>query len=78
MVMALGEVKHLGCCFIVGGREDANGHFLTLDDVLKDSSLPDSLKSIFHGLDETEFREDLSSSSIRAGLASKGLGPKPP
>ncbi|CAM9594504.1 unnamed protein product [Ectocarpus fasciculatus] len=73
MVSALSEIRHLGCSFIVGGREDAGGRFLTLDGVLAESGLPESLRSMFLGLDESSFREDLSSSSIRAGVASPGL-----
>ncbi|CAM9743791.1 unnamed protein product [Ectocarpus sp. 6 AP-2014] len=73
MVSALSEIRHLGCSFIVGGREDAGGRFLTLDGVLAQSGLPESLRSMFLGLDESSFREDLSSSSIRAGVASPGL-----
>eukprot|EP00903_Cladosiphon_okamuranus_P013749 g12799.t2 len=73
MVSALAEIRHLGCSFIVGGREDAGGRFLTLEGVLEKSGLPESLRGMFLGLDESAFREDLSSTSIRAGAASAGL-----
>lgn len=45
MVSALAEIRHLGCSFIVGGREDAGGRFLTLEGVLEESGLPESLRS---------------------------------
>eukprot|EP00752_Nemacystus_decipiens_P018478 g16568.t1 len=73
MVSALAEIRHLGCSFIVGGREDAGGRFLTLEGVMEQSGLPESLRGMFLGLDESAFREDLSSTSIRAGAASAGL-----
>ncbi|CAM9210280.1 unnamed protein product [Scytosiphon promiscuus] len=73
MVSALAEIRHLGCSFIVGGREDAGGRFLTLATVLEESGLPESLRSMFLGLDESAFREDLSSTSIREGKARSGL-----
>lgn len=44
MVSALAEIRHLGCSFIVGGREDAGGRFLTLEGVLENSGLPESLR----------------------------------
>ena len=44
MVAALAQILHLGCSFIVGGRAEADGHFLTLEDVLKESGLPDSMR----------------------------------
>ncbi len=44
MVSALAEIRHLGCSFIVGGRKDAGGGFLTLEGVLKESGLPESLR----------------------------------
>lgn len=44
MVSALAEIRHLGCSFIVGGREDAGGRFLTLEGVLEESGLPESLR----------------------------------
>eukprot|EP00904_Undaria_pinnatifida_P000511 jgi/Undpi1/10460/HiC_scaffold_29.g12910.m1 len=69
MVAALAEIGHLGCSFIVGGREDMDGRFLTLEGVLDKSGLPASLRAMFHGLDESEFRENLSSTSIRASAA---------
>ena len=44
MVAALAEIRHLGCSFIVGGREDGEGVFLTLDGVLERSGLPESIR----------------------------------
>lgn len=44
MVAALAEIGHLGCSFIVGGREDMDGRFLTLEGVLDKSGLPASLR----------------------------------
>lgn len=44
MVSALAEIRHLGCSFIVGGREEAGGRFLTLDGVMETAGLPESLR----------------------------------
>lgn len=44
MVAALAEIKHLGCSFIVGGRKGKGERFVTLDDVLDGSGLPDSVR----------------------------------
>ncbi|CAM9987526.1 unnamed protein product, partial [Laminaria digitata] len=73
MVAALAEIRHLGCSFIVGGREDSEGVFLTLEGVLERSGLPESLRAMFHGLDESTFRENLSSTSIRASAGKASL-----
>lgn len=44
MVAALAEIQYHGCSFIVGGRKEADGRFLTLDDVLDGSGLPESIR----------------------------------
>lgn len=44
MVAALAEIRHLGCSFIVGGREGAGGRFVTLADILEGSGLPESVR----------------------------------
>lgn len=45
MTAALAQIQHFGCSFIVGGRAaSTDGKFLTLEDVLEGSELPDSLR----------------------------------
>ena len=57
MVSALAEIRHLGCSFIVGGREDAGGRFLTLEGVMEKSGLPESLRGELEP-SETGFPEE--------------------
>jgi len=74
MVAALATIAERGCDFIVGGREQqqvvpegAARRFDTLGDILRENRalLPDVVSGIFDGIDEDEFRRDMSSSDIR-------------
>ena len=67
MLSAIGEMRELGCSFLVAGRVD--GHeFRTLSDV----PIPAEFEGMFREIPESEFREDLSSSDLR--LAAEGAG----
>ena len=67
MLSAIGEMRELGCTFLVAGRVD--GHeFRTLSDV----PVPAELEGMFREIRECEFREDLSSTDLR--LAAEGAG----
>jgi len=70
MVAALSEIKHLGCTFVVGGREES-GKFLTLEDCLAPLDLPSSVREMFIGLSADEFRMDISSTELRKASAAK-------
>lgn len=65
MMAALLEMRAMGCQFAVGGRATANG-FKTL----RDANIPPPLADMFIEIPESAFREDISSSSIRAAAAS--------
>eukprot|EP00612_Vaucheria_litorea_P002947 CAMPEP_0171462112 /NCGR_PEP_ID=MMETSP0945-20130129/6285_1 /TAXON_ID=109269 /ORGANISM="Vaucheria litorea, Strain CCMP2940" /LENGTH=420 /DNA_ID=CAMNT_0011988583 /DNA_START=169 /DNA_END=1428 /DNA_ORIENTATION=+ len=57
MVIAIAEIKYLNCKIIVGGRlKSDKAEFETLLDILDDSLLPESLRGIFLGLKEDDFR----------------------
>ena len=76
LIAAIAEIAHLGCRFLVGGRE-VDGKFLTLADVLKASSIPTSLHRAFIGLSSDQFRVDISSSEIRGRSADLSAGERP-
>ena len=57
---AVDELARIGCGFLVFGRKE-DQHFVTLNDL----KLPRKLRALCEGVDETEFRSDLSSSFIR-------------
>jgi Cytidylyltransferase-like len=61
MHRALDEIRALGCSFIVGGRVDATGRFVDLDGVV----VPEAFRPMFRGLEESEFRVDVSSTRLR-------------
>ena len=61
MVSAMLEMRSLGCSFLVAGRE-ADGRFITLDDV----DYPPFLSDLFAAIPESAFREDVSSTQIRS------------
>jgi hypothetical protein len=68
MVAALTEmIDTLGCEFLVAGRLDAKGVFVTCKQEV-DAALPPSLSRAFQFLREDEFRVDLSSTQLRAAL----------
>ena len=60
MLIALEEIRRLGCRFLVAGREH-QGAFKTLADV----SIPLYLRDMFMSIPESEYRIDISSSDIR-------------
>ena len=62
MMMALAEMLAAGTRFLVAGRED-QGVFKTLDDV----PVPQGFQGLFKDIPEDRFREDISSTQIRAG-----------
>ena len=61
MMSALLEMRAMGCKFAVGGRATANG-FKTL----RDGAVPPPLADMFIAIPESAFREDVSSTAIRA------------
>lgn len=70
MLVALTSIAKLGCKFLVGGRVEQGTNtseqkFITLDDVIGDCHLPQSLLDIFTGIPEEHFRCDISSTEIR-------------
>jgi hypothetical protein len=66
MVRALDEIRAAGCRFFVGGRIDAGGRFLEVAGV----AVPADYRDLFTGLNEREFRVDVSSTELRL----KGIG----
>lgn len=61
MLTALAEIWAAGCRFLVAGREDG-GVFKTLADV----PVPEGFKPLFQEITESQFREDISSTALRA------------
>jgi hypothetical protein len=61
MLAAFAEIHQHGCRFLVAGRL-VDGRFLTLDDL----ALPQPLRDLFAAIPSARFREDISSSEIRA------------
>lgn len=61
MVRALDEIAGFGCRFVVAGRVDAAGRFVDVGGV----AIPAGYRDLFHGLDEREFRVDVSSTELR-------------
>ncbi|CAM9471807.1 unnamed protein product [Chrysoparadoxa australica] len=69
MVSALSKLQQQGCHIIVGGRA-LTGKFVSLEEILVGCpSLPESLKAMFIGLPEEDFRVDLSSTELRAQVS---------
>ncbi len=60
MLAAFGEMRDEGCSFVVGGRQQADT-FRTLDQ----ADIPEGLASMFHVLDERDFRVDITSTELR-------------
>lgn len=58
---ALRAIRRMGCDFVVGGRHDADGNFLTWDDY----PCPDEFRSMFTSIPASEFCDAISSSQIR-------------
>lgn len=65
-----------GCRFVVGGRVDKSGTFVTCEDVLGPASLPPLVSRAFLGISEAQFRLDLSSTEIRDKQRQEGHGNK--
>lgn len=63
MVSAMLEMRSLECSFLVAGRS-VDGRFTTLGDV----DYPTFLSDLFREIPESAFREDVSSTEIRAGV----------
>ena len=61
MLTALAEIWAAGCKFLVAGRDD-DGVFRTLADV----PVPEGFKPLFQEISESQFREDISSTALRA------------
>ena len=61
MMMALAAMLAAGTGFLVAGRED-QGVFKTLDDV----RVPQGFQALFKDIPENQFREDISSTQLRA------------
>ena len=62
MVAALEEIGRLGGRFLVAGRADAHGRFVTLADL----DVPASVAHLFEQIPESRFRLDVSSTALRA------------
>jgi hypothetical protein len=62
MLAALAEIWAAGCKILVAGRDD-DGVFKTLADV----PVPEGFRPLFQEITESQFREDVSSTALRAG-----------
>lgn len=62
MLAALAEIRACGCHFLVAGRMAANGHFHELSDL----SLPAGYHNLFTAIPANLFRQDISSTRLRA------------
>ena len=67
MLLALEEIRGLGCSFLVAGRADG-ARFHTLDDV----AVPDGFERMFRSIPESAFRYDVSSTELRGPAGSSG------
>ena len=71
MIAALATIAERKCSFVVGGRVQQGkdkdpSKFDTLHDILRgNTALPPSITNMFIGIEESEFRADISSSEIR-------------
>lgn len=66
MVQTFASIQGSGSTFIVGGRKNSNGVFLTGCEIIEQSIMPEFFQKLFHCLSESEFRIDLSSTEIRS------------
>ena len=69
MVAALDEIGRLGGRFLVAGRADPGGRFVTLADL----AVPGPVAHLFEEIPEARFRRDISSTELRDVAA----GPQP-
>lgn len=58
---ALEQLRACGCRFLVAGRVNAQGRFLSLGDI----DLPVGYEDLFQAIPETMFRADVSSTQLR-------------
>jgi len=58
---ALAQLRACGCRFLVGGRVNAEGRFLSLGDI----ELPAGYEDLFQAIPESLFRADVSSTQLR-------------
>jgi hypothetical protein len=61
MTEALASIRRQGCRFLVAGRADREGRFLTLADI----PIPAAHRDLFGAIPEDQFRLDLSSTQLR-------------
>jgi hypothetical protein len=57
------KLRHLGCSFLVAGRCDSEGRFLTLANLEVPEVLPRG--GLFEEIPASEFRADVSSTELR-------------
>ena len=62
MYAALTEIRDQGCHFLVAGRVDRDGQFSQMSDL----DIPADFQSLFSGIPSNLFRNDISSSLLRA------------
>jgi hypothetical protein len=60
----LSRIRSRGCRFLVGGRVNRAGTFACLEGI----SIPGDFADLFSAITEDQFRQDISSTEIRAGL----------
>lgn len=60
---ALSEIRSRGCRFFVGGRLDAGDRFVGLGGL----EIPEGYRDLFVGLEERQFRVDITSTALRQG-----------
>ncbi len=61
MMAALREIQKLGCCFLVAGRSDDEGHFHEAEQL----QVPESFAGLFEAIPASRFRFDISSTELR-------------
>jgi nicotinamide mononucleotide (NMN) deamidase PncC len=64
---ALNVIRSAGCRFLVAGRADAEGKFVGLAEL----AIPAEFADLFDGLSADEFRADVSSTGLRAGVTGR-------
>ena len=58
---AMRTIRDRGCNFVVGGRHDDNGRFMTWEDF----DCPTEFKDMFTSIPATDFRDAISSTKVR-------------
>ena len=64
--VVLGELKALGSGFVIGGRHDEDGDFMTFHDL----PIPKGLESLFTEIPEAMFSDPISSTQLRQSAES--------